>query len=147
MKPVHPKWQPRTILAGLAIIILIAIAPSIRAVWHNAWRLISIWEHTFWFTPSLYLYAFASMMAISMPVAAAARCLALFRADDATPKVLITMLLTSLAMALGTALFWHSVAWASYPILKDGQLRLIPLYPWPDYGFFREFLGLPTYRR
>jgi hypothetical protein len=139
---VRPNWQTRTVLAGLALIIFIAIAPSIRAVWLNAWRLLSVWEHTFWFTPALYLYAFASMMAISMPVASAARCLPLLRAEDARPRVLVTILLSSFAIALGTAVFWQLAAWASYPLLKDGQLRLLPLYPWPDYSFFREFLGL-----
>lgn len=142
-----PNWQPRIILAGLAIITLFAIAPSVRAVWRSATPLIAHWERTFWFTPALYLYAFASMMAISMPVAAAARCLVLFRAEDARPKVLLGMLAAALAMALGTVLFWQFVAWASYPVLKDGQLRLIPFYPWPDYTFFREFLGSRAYRR
>lgn len=105
------------------------------------------WQPAIWYTPALYLYGFASMMAIAMPVGAAVRCLALVRAHDAGTQVLWTMLGVSLGIALGAALFWQLLAWASYPIFRDGHLRLLPFFPWPDSSFWRHFLHFAVARR
>lgn len=136
------KQQIAICRSGAFAILCFALVPALLIVWRHARFLISQWDWSYLVSPSLYVCGVVCWMALLTPFLSMFKLLMLETADDATWKVLGTLCAGTLLMGIGGTLFWLWCAWLSYPLLKDGQLRLVPLYPWPDSAFFGEFLRL-----
>ncbi len=136
------RWQTPLVVGGALCIALLIVAPGVRAVYLNGLALWVQREWTFLTSPALYIWAGVSVLAVVMPLTAALHVLPLLRAEDALPRVVAAFVGSHVAMALGSALALHGAGWASYPLLKDGQLRFLPLFPWPDWMFWSEYLRL-----
>lgn len=106
----------------------------------NGLRLWNEREWTFLTSPALYLWGLLSVFAVVLPLGIAAQLMPLIRAEDALPRVLTALVISRIVMSVALALLLHGGAWASYPILKDGQLRFVPLFPWPDWRFWSDYL-------
>lgn len=139
-----PAWQRAFCWGGNLAILLLAIGPSARAVWIHALGLSNAWEWLLLAFPATYVYAYACLAAVAYPALALLKNFPLMRAEDARKPVVLALNLLHFVLAVGAAGFWQAVAWVSYPLLKDGQLRIVPLYPWPDWSFWEEWLALTT---
>ena len=135
-------WQTPLTLGGALFIFLLIVVPGARAVYRNGSSLWTQREWTFLTSPSLYIWAGVSALAVVLPLTAVIHVLPLLRAEDARPRVLAAFIGSQIAMAALSALLLHAAGWASYPLLKDGQLRFLPLFPWPDWKFWSEYLRL-----
>ena len=129
-------------MGGALFIVLLIVVPSMRAVYLNGERLWSQREWTFYTSPALYIWAGISVLAVTLPLTTAFHILPMIRAEDVIPKVLAAFVGSHIAMAAASSLLLHAAGWASYPLLKDGQLRFLPLFPWPDWRFWSEYLRL-----
>ncbi|MBL8174204.1 MAG: hypothetical protein JNK48_06015 [Bryobacterales bacterium] len=135
-------WQTPLAAGGALAIFLFIVVPGARAVFLHANSLWAQREWTLLTSPALYIWTGVSALAVVLPLSAALHILPLLRAEDALPRVLAAFVSSHFAMALGSAAALHAAGWASYPLLKDGQLRFIPLFPWPDWKFWSEYLRL-----
>jgi len=135
-------WQSALCWGAASLIFALVVIPSARAVYWNAVRLVPEWDWRLLTSPATYAFLYTSLMAAIVPFGAVLKCTPLLRAGDATPRVLAVLNLMHFGFALTAALFWHLLAWGSYPVLKDGQMRFVPFWPVPDWGFLRDFLYL-----
>jgi hypothetical protein len=142
LKDRKESWQTTLCWTAAALIFVFVAVPSARAVYMNVLRLVPEWDWRLLTSPATYLFFYASLMAAFVPLGAVLKCTPLLRAEEATPPVLAVLNLMHLGFALTSALVWHFLAWASYPVLKDGQMRFVPFWPVPDWGFLQDFLYL-----
>lgn len=134
------QWPRATIWISIGAIVVTTLIPSWRAAWYNSMHLYRELDWTMLTSPAFYLYGWFTLGAVVTPLGFVLRNLPLQRADDVRGRVLAGYLLATLGLSFFMTLFWQAAAWLSYPLLKDGQLRIIPLYPWPDSTFLGDFL-------
>ncbi|MBS1827584.1 MAG: hypothetical protein JST93_19875 [Acidobacteria bacterium] len=142
MNVARSPWQTPLTVGGALFVLLLVVAPGARAVYLNGASLWTQREWTFLTSPAMYIWAGVSALAVILPLTAVMHILPLMRAEDAVPRVMAAFVGSQVVMAVVSALLLHAAGWASYPLLKDGQLRFLPLFPWPDWKFWGEYLRL-----